>query len=114
MSFNKMMEIYTRVLLRYRWPVVIASVLICGFIGAGALQLRTTPDNRIFFGQTNPELKYFEALEATYSQNNDVLIAVAPASGDMFTAERLDLLGGGSGGIPEGPGSRSQRRPLAT
>ncbi len=92
MSFNKIIEIYTRALLQYRWPVVIASVLICGAIGIGALQLRTTPDNRVFFGPANPELTYFEALEATYRQSNDVLIAVAPKSGDIFTPERLELI----------------------
>lgn len=92
MSLNKIIEAYTDWILRYRWFVIIAAVVICGAIGAGAMQLRTTPDNRVFFGPANPDLKAFETLEASYRENNDVLIAVSGDSGDMFTAERLTLL----------------------
>ncbi len=92
MSLNKTMERYNAILLRYRWPVIIASLLLCAAIGMGAVHLRTTPDNRVFFGPANPDLKSFEALEATYRQSNDVLIAVSPNSGDMFTADRLQIL----------------------
>ncbi|MEO1252856.1 MAG: alpha-hydroxyketone-type quorum-sensing autoinducer synthase [Pseudomonadota bacterium] len=92
MSLNRIVESYAEWILRYRWFVIIAAVAICAAIGAGAMHLRTTPDNRVFFGPANPDLKAFETLEATYRENNDVLIAVSGDTGEMFTAERLDLL----------------------
>lgn len=91
-SLSKAVQTYTGILLRFRWLVVIVSFLVCGAIGMGMTQLRTTPDNRVFFGPENPQLKQFEALEATYRQSNDVLIAVSPESGDIFTARHLRLL----------------------
>lgn len=92
MAFNPIVQTYCDFLLRYRWFVAVVSVLVCLGISVGALQLRTTPDNRVFFGESNPDLKAFETLEAAYRQGNDVLIAVAPTTGEIFTAERLGLL----------------------
>lgn len=91
-SVGKIVHAYTRTLLKYRWLVVIATLAICGAIGSGASNLRTTPDNRVFFGPENPDLKMFEALEAAYRESNDVLIAVASESGDIFQADELRLL----------------------
>lgn len=91
-TLSKAVQTYTGILLRFRWLVVIISFLVCGAIGTGMTHLRTTPDNRVFFGPDNPQLKQFEALEATYRQSNDVLVAVSARSGDIFTAERLRLV----------------------
>ncbi len=92
MALSPFIQSYCDYLLRNRWIVAALSLLICFSVSAGALQLRTTPDNRVFFGESNPDLKAFEMLEAAYREGNDVLIAVAPASGDVFTAPRLSLL----------------------
>ena len=89
MAFNPLVQNYCDFLLRYRWLVVVASVLICLAISAGGLHLRTTPDNRVFFGENNPDLKAFETLEGAYRESNDVLIAVAPARGGIITAGHL-------------------------
>ena len=81
----------TAIFVHRRW-IVAVSVLLAIIVGAGALRLESTPNNRVFFGANNPELAAFQNLEATYSEANQVLIAIAAADGDMFTPERLAIL----------------------
>ena len=80
---------YCQWLYKYRWQVVAFYVLVAIVSGWQALELRSTMDNRVFFGPENPELKLLTALEKDYSQTNDVLVAVEVAGGDAFTREGL-------------------------
>ncbi|MBT5081674.1 MAG: quorum-sensing autoinducer synthase [Rhodospirillaceae bacterium] len=89
MALSPSIQRYGEFLLRHRILVVVLSVVICLAISSGALHLQTTPDNRVFFGSSNPDLKAFETLEAAYREGNDALIALAPTRGDVFTVETL-------------------------
>ncbi len=44
-------------------------------------KLTSNPDNRVFFGEDNPELQALEALEDTYTKTDNVFIAMEPVSG---------------------------------
>lgn len=44
---------------------------------------------QVFFSQDNPHLQAFESLQDTYSRNDNILIVLAPASGDVFSTELL-------------------------
>ena len=83
---------YCNVLFVYRRWIAAISVLFAVAVGAGALQLERTSNNRVFFGTNNPELAAFQDLEATYSETNQILIAIAAKDGDMFSPERLAVL----------------------
>ena len=60
--------------IRYRWPVIIASVLLLAVSANGLKFLGFESDNRIFFGPDNPELKALEAFEDTYTRMNTVIL----------------------------------------
>jgi predicted RND superfamily exporter protein/7-keto-8-aminopelargonate synthetase-like enzyme len=83
---------YCQFIHRNRWPVILLSILMVAVLGMGAAGLKTTNDNRVFFGPENPELQALERFEATYTESNDVLVAIAPKSGNVFTAEALDAI----------------------
>ena len=80
---------YIAVILRYRWPVVALAVLLMLVMTAGARFIAVTNDYRILFGENNPQLAAFEALENTYAVSNTALIAIAPREGSVFTREAL-------------------------
>jgi len=63
--------------------------LLAGAAGWQALHIRSTTDNRVFFGRDNPELMALDALERDYSQNNDVLVALEPKSAGIFSRDGL-------------------------
>ena len=86
------LERYTAVILRYRWLVVALATLVMLALTAGVRFITVTNDYRILFGEDNPQLLAFDALENTYSASNAALIAVAPRDGSVFTARRLARL----------------------
>ena len=80
---------YIYAILRYRWPVVALAVLIMLVTGVGALFITVTNNYRIMFGEDNPQLAAFKALENTFSTSNMAIIAIAPRKGSVFTREAL-------------------------
>ncbi len=83
------LERYTIAILRYRWLVVALATLVMLALTAGARFITVTNDYRIMFGEDNPQLLAFNALENTYSVSKAVLIAVTPQDGSVFTREAL-------------------------
>ncbi len=83
---------YCQWLYKYRWHVLAFYAVVAIVAGWQALELRSTMDNRVFFGPENPELKLLTSLEKDYTQTNDVLVAIESNSGDMFTREGLSAM----------------------
>ena len=75
---------YCTAIFVYRRWIAVVSVLLAIIVGAGALRLESTPNNRVFFGANNPELAAFQNLEATYSEANQVLIAIAEVTESLW------------------------------
>jgi predicted RND superfamily exporter protein len=75
---------YARALLRFRWPVLLGGLLVTFLAASGGKHLGFDNSYRVFFGEDNPQLQAFDALENIYAKNDNVLIALAPAGGDVF------------------------------
>ena len=56
---------------------------------SGVKRLEFSNDYRYFFGPDNPQLKAFEALQDTYAKNDNVIFALAPKDGHVFTRSTL-------------------------
>jgi len=59
---------------------------------AGAARLQFSSDIRVFFGDENPQLQAYEALEQTYSQDNSILFVVSTKEGGIFAPATLASL----------------------
>ncbi len=89
---TQLLDRYIASVLNYRWLVAgFATVVMLG-LTAGAQFITTTNDYRIMFGEDNPQLAAFNALENTYAASNKVLIAIAPRAGSVFTRETLSAI----------------------
>ncbi|MCK5726001.1 MAG: MMPL family transporter [Thiotrichaceae bacterium] len=84
-----MIKQYTKLLLQWQWQALLLVIAMVGFIGLGAKNLTFTNDYRIFFDKTDKHLVAFENLQNTYTKNDNVLIALAPKNGKVFTRETL-------------------------
>ncbi len=84
-----MLENIASALIRYRWFVVIGTLIAVVLATAGARRLQMTTDYRVFFSAENPQLKAFDALQNTYTKNDNVMIVVAPKDGRVFTQKTL-------------------------
>ena len=78
--------------IRYRWLIVVGTVIAAVVAGSGARFLTMNNDNRVFFGDRNPQLEALEALENTYTENQGVLFVVVPGDGNVFTREVLSAI----------------------
>ncbi len=87
-----LLDRYTTTLLDYRWWVVGLATLVMLAMTAGAQFLTVSNDYRILFSDDNPQLMAFDALEATYTESYNLLIAVAVQEGSVFEPETLDAV----------------------
>lgn len=74
--------------------VFVLSLLVAIAGTLGMHRLKNNPDNRVFFGENNPQLQALEALESTYTKTDNVFIALAPKDGDVFTPVILQAVAG--------------------
>ena len=76
----------------YRWWLIIITILLVAIIASGARFLTFDNDVRMYFSEENPQLTALEALENTYSKDENVLFVLAPKSKNVFTRESLAAL----------------------
>ena len=69
---------YGKQVIRYRWPVAIATVLTVIALAAGAVNLGLSSNYRVFFSADNPDLEAFEAVQNIYTKNDNILFVVTP------------------------------------
>ena len=84
-----MIKTFTHGLMRWRWAVVILSLLAVVLAGSGGQFLKFNNDYRIFFDGDNPQLMAFEQLQDTYTKNDNALLVLAPKSGNVFNKETM-------------------------
>jgi len=84
---------YTEWILKWRYLVIILSLVVVGIIGSGAPNLMPfSNDYRVFFSKDNPQLNAFENLQDTYTKDDNVMFVISPKNGDVFTPENLTAI----------------------
>ncbi|MEW6601075.1 MAG: efflux RND transporter permease subunit [Nitrospirota bacterium] len=85
-------EILGKWIVRHRWRLVAATILIVLIAAYGLRFLTFNNDLRVFFSKDNPQLKALEELENTYNRIDNVLFVIAPKDGNVFTRDTLSLI----------------------
>lgn len=83
---------YGRAITANPWWVLLASILFIAFAGYGTSFLDVNPDSRVFFSKDNPHLIALETLENTYTKDDNVMFALAPKDGRVFTRDTLSAI----------------------
>ncbi len=78
--------------IRFRWLIILGSVLLAVLMALGMKNLAFNPDSRVFFSKQNPQLIALEELENTFTKNENIYIAVRPVEGDVFNKKTLGVL----------------------
>lgn len=79
-------------IVRWRFWILAAAVVIVALAGSGARNLQFTTDYRVFFSEEDPQLTAFEILQDTYTKNDNIMFVLAPKGGDVFTRETLSAI----------------------
>ncbi|MCK4739412.1 MAG: MMPL family transporter [Deltaproteobacteria bacterium] len=75
--------------IKYRWIILALTLLVVSGAGYGMKFLGFETDGRVFFSPENPQLKALEAFERTYNRQDNIIYAIEPKNGDVFTAKTL-------------------------
>jgi predicted RND superfamily exporter protein len=78
--------------IKWRWLVVLGSLLVATGFGYGGQFLGFNSDYRVFFSDENPQLSAFDALQDKYTKDDNILVVVEPQDGDVFTPETLSAI----------------------
>ncbi|MDC9727738.1 MAG: MMPL family transporter [Methyloprofundus sp.] len=74
------------------WRVLLIVLIVIAGSASGLRSLEFTNNYRVYFSEDNPQLLAFDALQKTYSKSDNVMIAIEPRNGDIFTAENLHVI----------------------
>lgn len=80
---------YAEWLIRWRWVVVIVSVVAALAAAAGGQFLGFSTNYRVFFSPQNPQLQAFESLQRIYVREDNISIVIRPHQGNVFQAGLL-------------------------
>jgi uncharacterized protein len=86
------MDKFSDIIIRYRWLILVATLVIVGIASSGAEKLTFKSDYKVFFKKDNAQLNDFLGLQKIYSKSDNVAIIVAPKNGDVFTKENLTAI----------------------
>ena len=78
---------YADSVIRHRWWVIAAAILVTAVMGAGLGKLGFGSNYRLFFSGENPELVAFEDFQATYTKTDNIMFVLQPESGDLATPQ---------------------------
>lgn len=84
-----MLEKYTKFLLKWRFVVILASLICILSCAYGMRLLHFSTDYRMFFSTENPNLVAFEALQNIYTKHDNVFFVLTPKHHDVFTEDTL-------------------------
>jgi predicted RND superfamily exporter protein len=74
---------------RWRWPIILVTLILVALAASGGRHLHFTTDYRVFFSPENPQLLAFEALENTYTKQDNLMFVLSVEEGDLFQPQHL-------------------------
>ena len=78
--------------LRHRWLIVLATLLVVSLFGFQIRNIAMTDDLNVFFAEDNPQLIAFNRFKDSYGEMKNAYIAIAPENGNVYTRENLALI----------------------
>jgi predicted RND superfamily exporter protein len=87
-----MSSLFIATVLRLRWLLILLSLLCVVLAGFGMQRIVVLSDYKSFIDPQFPGMIELEEVEALFTENNRLLIAVAPDDGMVFKADTIQLI----------------------
>ena len=91
-KFDAKVVNYSKWVIKWRWLIVLTTLLVAGFAASGGRFLVFDTNYRVFFGDDNPQLADFEQLQNVYTKNDNIIVILEPDDGKVFTGKTLDAV----------------------
>lgn len=79
-------------LVRWRWLVVVLSLVAVTAMTAGVRHLKFDTDFRAYFGPENPQLTTFDEQQKVYNKADSIFFVFKPKQGDVFQPRVLEAV----------------------
>ncbi|NOX09068.1 MAG: MMPL family transporter [Gammaproteobacteria bacterium] len=89
---KKFIPTYAHWIMRWRWLVLVTSLLAVTLAGYGLHNFAFTADYKVYFGKDNAELIAFKKFENTYNNSENILFVIQPKNKDIFTRKTLGII----------------------
>ncbi|MGJ8668485.1 MAG: efflux RND transporter permease subunit [Oceanococcus sp.] len=83
---------FAEAMLRWRWLILVLSLLIVTGMLSGAGKLTFSTDYRVYFGPDNPQLVAFDEVQNVYAKNDTTMFVIEPPGDDAFNPDTLRLV----------------------
>lgn len=91
-GFRQLSGFISQFSIKHRWLIWLFCTLISVITATGAIRLVPASDYRVFFSPDNPQRLAYEAINQSYTRNDNILLAIEPADGNVFSLEFLTLV----------------------
>ena len=82
---DRMAETLANKVVRWRWLVILATLMLLVLVGEGARNLTISTSYQSFFSSDYPELVAFNEFQKTYSKTDNILFVVQGEGETVFT-----------------------------
>ncbi|TDI60663.1 MAG: RND transporter [Alphaproteobacteria bacterium] len=91
-KFENKILTYTSWILRFRWLVLLATIVAVLGAASGMRHLEFSTNYRVFFSDENPELTAFEDFQKIYTKNDNIIFVVQPKDGKVFSPKVTEAI----------------------
>ena len=85
-------QLYAEWVVRWRWPVIIVTILLTLAAASGGRFLAFNTDYRVFFSADNPQLLAFEAIQETYTKIDNIQFVIESLEGDSVSPKVMSAV----------------------
>lgn len=86
-AFKRIVGIASQFSMQHKWLVWLLCTVISVLTATGAVRLVPASDYRVFFTPDNPQRLAYEAINESFTRNDNILLAIEPADGNVFNLE---------------------------
>lgn len=90
-SANKFALSWANFVIKNKWLVLVGTFVLTLVLGLQG-EMKFDGDYHVFFSKSNPELEAFDALQEKYTKDDNVILVLTPANGDVFTKLNLTAI----------------------
>jgi len=89
---NTWAQAYGEWIVKWRWAVIILTILVALGAASGGRFLAFNTDYRVFFSADNPQLLAFQQLQETYTKIDNIEFVVESINGDAVTSDVMEAV----------------------
>lgn len=89
LKFSSWLKIFVT---SHPWWIIFLSLLVISSLGTGIIKMNFDNSYQVYFGEENPQLQAFNAMQTTYNKMDHLIFVIAPSEEDVFSKKILDVI----------------------